>query len=150
MGNCPPWNPETMQKIVEMFWGRYQQESPDNRRETKKIRGTVVLMKKNILDLSDLGSSFLDRVHELMGRGVSLQLVSSVHVDPGKFLSFFLFYNQVSGSAYAPRQFLCNYIKIFTFIFILLLFTKFESLILRNYPWEIIAVLHNVAPQIIL
>lgn len=88
MGNCPPWNPETMQKIVEMFWGRYQQESPDNRRETKKIKGTVVLMKKNILDLSDLGSSFLDRVHELMGRGVSLQLVSSVHVDPGQFLSF--------------------------------------------------------------
>ncbi|KAL8100220.1 putative linoleate 9S-lipoxygenase 5 [Apium graveolens] len=83
MGNyCPPWNPETVQKIVEMFWGKYQPESTDNRRETKKIRGTVVLMKKNILDLSDLGSSFLDRVHELMGRGVSLQLISSVHVDP--------------------------------------------------------------------
>lgn len=86
MGNCPPWNPETVQKIMEMFWGRNLQESLDSRRETKKIRGTVVLMKKNILDLSDLGSSFLDRVHELMGRGVSLQLISSVHVDPGQFL----------------------------------------------------------------
>lgn len=87
MGNCPPWNPETVQKIVELLWGRNQQEGLDNRRrETKKIRGTVVLMKKNILDLSDMGSSLLDRVHELMGRGVSLQLISSVHVDPGQFL----------------------------------------------------------------
>lgn len=122
MGNCPPWNPETVQKIMEMFWGKYQQESPDHRRETKKIRGTVVLMKKNILDLSDLGSSFLDRVHELMGRGVSLQLISSVHVDPGQFL------------------FNCTNFKFFLFFTSVLQVQIYNSRNLSISTWEIIAV----------
>lgn len=49
-----------------------------------KIRGTVVLMKKNVLDFNDLSASFLDRLHEFVGKGVSLQLISAVNVDPGK------------------------------------------------------------------
>ncbi|KAK3000405.1 hypothetical protein RJ639_020401 [Escallonia herrerae] len=48
----------------------------------KKIRGTVVLMKKNVLDFNDFNASVLDRVHELLGEKVSLQLVSAVHADP--------------------------------------------------------------------
>lgn len=48
----------------------------------KKIRGTVVLMKKNILDLTDLNASIHDRVREFLGQGVSLQLVSAVNSDP--------------------------------------------------------------------
>jgi linoleate 9S-lipoxygenase len=48
----------------------------------KKIRGTVVLMKKNVLDLTDLNASIHDRVHEFLGQGVSLQLVSAVNSDP--------------------------------------------------------------------
>ncbi|KAK9139788.1 hypothetical protein Scep_009469 [Stephania cephalantha] len=44
-----------------------------------KIEGKVVLMKKNVLDFNDLKSSVLDRVYELIGRGVSLQLISAVH-----------------------------------------------------------------------
>ncbi|KAL6278607.1 hypothetical protein ACE6H2_022208 [Prunus campanulata] len=48
----------------------------------KKIKGRVVLMKKNVLELNDLKASFLDRVHELWGQVVSLQLISSVNGDP--------------------------------------------------------------------
>lgn len=36
-------------------------------------------MKKNVLDFNDLNASILDRVHELFGKKVSLQLISSVN-----------------------------------------------------------------------
>lgn len=49
----------------------------------KKIKGTVVLMKKNVLDLNDFNSSLLDGFHELLGKKVSLQLISAVNVDQG-------------------------------------------------------------------
>ncbi|KAK9137304.1 hypothetical protein Sjap_007898 [Stephania japonica] len=42
-----------------------------------KIEGKVVLMKKNVLDFNDLKSSVLDRVYELIGKGVSLQLIKN-------------------------------------------------------------------------
>ncbi|KAL8234443.1 hypothetical protein R6Q59_020543 [Mikania micrantha] len=48
----------------------------------KKIKGTVVLMKKNVLDLNDFGSSFLDWVYEMFNKRVSIQLISSTHCDP--------------------------------------------------------------------
>ncbi|XVF63141.1 hypothetical protein PTKIN_Ptkin09bG0065000 [Pterospermum kingtungense] len=51
-------------------------------KDKKKIKGTVVLMKKNALDMHDLKASLLDRVHELFGKRVSLQLISAVHTDP--------------------------------------------------------------------
>ncbi|RVX18906.1 putative linoleate 9S-lipoxygenase 5 [Vitis vinifera] len=54
--------------------------------DKKKIKGTVVLMKKNVLDFNDFNASVLDRVHELLGQGVSLQLVSAVHGDPANGL----------------------------------------------------------------
>ncbi|RZC47531.1 hypothetical protein C5167_040493 [Papaver somniferum] len=47
-----------------------------------KIKGKVVLVKKNLLDLNDFGASMLDRVHELFGYGVCLQLISSITGDP--------------------------------------------------------------------
>lgn len=50
-----------------------------------RVKGTVVLMKKNVLDFNDFSASFLDRLHEFVGKRVSLQLVSSVNVDPGQF-----------------------------------------------------------------
>ncbi|GAB4851108.1 hypothetical protein Ancab_030402 [Ancistrocladus abbreviatus] len=49
---------------------------------SRRIRGTVVLMRKNVLDITDVTASFLDRVYEIMGKGVSLQLISAVHSDP--------------------------------------------------------------------
>ncbi|KAL5566069.1 hypothetical protein UlMin_029233 [Ulmus minor] len=48
----------------------------------KKIEGTVILMKKNVLDFNDFNASFLDRLHELVGRRVSLQLISAVNGAP--------------------------------------------------------------------
>ncbi|WOH14357.1 hypothetical protein DCAR_0933876 [Daucus carota subsp. sativus] len=48
-------------------------------RENRTFRGRVVLMKKNVLDFNDLNASILDRVHELFGKKVSLQLISSVN-----------------------------------------------------------------------
>ncbi|GMY21573.1 probable linoleate 9S-lipoxygenase 5 [Fagus crenata] len=62
-------------KITEVF-------NDENESTKRKIKGTVVLMKKNVLDFNDFHASFLDRVHELLGQGVSLQLISAVNVDP--------------------------------------------------------------------
>ncbi|GAV88214.1 Lipoxygenase domain-containing protein/PLAT domain-containing protein [Cephalotus follicularis] len=51
--------------------------------ETKrKIKGTAILMKKNVLDFDDIGASFLDRVYEFFGKGVSIQLIGTAHADP--------------------------------------------------------------------
>ncbi|XP_057960470.1 probable linoleate 9S-lipoxygenase 5 [Malania oleifera] len=48
-----------------------------------KVKGTVVLMKKTLLGVSDLVGSLLDTAHELSGRRVSLHLISAVNAaDP--------------------------------------------------------------------
>ncbi|KAL1561907.1 Lox4p [Salvia divinorum] len=47
--------------------------------EERKIKGRVVLMKKNVLDFNDLGASLLDRLHEFVGKTVTLHLISSLH-----------------------------------------------------------------------
>ncbi|KAG1342265.1 Lipoxygenase [Cocos nucifera] len=47
-----------------------------------KIKGIVVLMKKNVLDFNDLHASLLDRMHEILGQGVTFQLVSATVGDP--------------------------------------------------------------------
>ncbi|KAI4330382.1 hypothetical protein MLD38_028674 [Melastoma candidum] len=49
---------------------------------TTVVVQTVVLMKKNSLEFSDLGVSFLDPVYELFGQKVTLQLVSAVCGGP--------------------------------------------------------------------
>ncbi|XP_058760561.1 probable linoleate 9S-lipoxygenase 5 [Vicia villosa] len=46
------------------------------------VEGTVVLMKKSVLDFNDYTASFLDGLHEFVGKGVSLQLISAVNTDP--------------------------------------------------------------------
>ncbi|KAF5786360.1 putative linoleate 9S-lipoxygenase [Helianthus annuus] len=49
----------------------------------KPIKGTVVLMKKNVLDVKDFGASFFDWVYEtIFHKRVSIQLISSTHCDP--------------------------------------------------------------------
>ena len=55
----------------------------EDNNKTNRIRGTVVLMKKNVLDFNDFTASLLDRAHEVVGKRVSLQLISAVNVDPG-------------------------------------------------------------------
>ncbi|KAF5463410.1 hypothetical protein F2P56_019327 [Juglans regia] len=52
----------------------------------KKIKGSVVLMKKKVLDLNDIHASVLDRLLELFDRRVSLQLISAVNCDPKNWL----------------------------------------------------------------
>ncbi|KAM1694280.1 hypothetical protein ACFX1X_033742 [Malus domestica] len=67
-----------LQNIVEKLTGHQQNGNHG------KINGTVVLMKKNVLDFNDLNASVLDGVYELVGQGVSLQLISAVHADDSK------------------------------------------------------------------
>jgi len=67
-----------------------------NETTTKKVKGTVVLMKKNVLDFNDFNASFLDRLHEFLGNKITLRLVSSDVTDSGKkqnlnFLNFEIF-----------------------------------------------------------
>lgn len=83
---------EIVKKTMEMFCGGGKNKKKQIRKavESKKIKGTVVLMKKNVLDTTDMKASFLDRIHEFLGKGVSLQLISSVHPDPGLSLSLSL------------------------------------------------------------
>ncbi|CAL5330237.1 unnamed protein product [Camellia sinensis] len=64
---------EMLHRVVEGIKG--------NDGNDKKIKGTVVLMKKNVLDFNDFNASILDRVHELLGQKVSLQLISAVNAD---------------------------------------------------------------------
>ncbi|XP_019187173.1 PREDICTED: probable linoleate 9S-lipoxygenase 5 isoform X1 [Ipomoea nil] len=47
----------------------------------KKIKGKVVVMRKNSLDFNDLGASSLDNLFDIFGGKVSIELVSSVQPD---------------------------------------------------------------------
>ncbi|KAI3469558.1 hypothetical protein Pfo_026221 [Paulownia fortunei] len=79
MGIFPPCHStEMLEKLLGRVCGKIRD---DPKIEQKKIKGTVVLMKKNVMDATDLGASVVDRFHELFGRGVSLQLISAVHGD---------------------------------------------------------------------
>ncbi|XP_047180755.1 linoleate 9S-lipoxygenase 5-like [Vigna umbellata] len=49
----------------------------------REVRGRVTLMKKGLLDFHDIKANILDRIHELLGRGVSLQLISATSPNPG-------------------------------------------------------------------
>ena len=59
---------------------------------TKKIKGTVVLMKKNVLDFNDVRNGIIDPLNELLGQRVSLQLISAVntHIGSSYFLLIYL------------------------------------------------------------
>uniref|UniRef100_A0A2N9FI35 Lipoxygenase n=1 Tax=Fagus sylvatica TaxID=28930 RepID=A0A2N9FI35_FAGSY len=71
-----------LQNIINKITGNDDDDNGNN----KKIEGTVVLMKKNVLDFNDFNASVLDRFHELLGKRVSLQLISAVNADPAKGL----------------------------------------------------------------
>ncbi|KAL0457222.1 UNVERIFIED_CONTAM: putative linoleate 9S-lipoxygenase 5 [Sesamum latifolium] len=59
-------------------------------RDEPKIQGRVVLMKKNVMDVTDVGASVVDRLHELFGKGVSFQLISAEKTDLAFFYIFYL------------------------------------------------------------
>ncbi|GAB4843410.1 hypothetical protein Ancab_013372 [Ancistrocladus abbreviatus] len=79
MGFCP--SSEIIEKAANMIYGNNTNKG-ESKHSCRKIRGTVVLMKKNVLDITDVSASFLDRIYEIIGKGVSLQLVSALHSDP--------------------------------------------------------------------
>jgi linoleate 9S-lipoxygenase len=68
-----------MKKMLSNFTEKFSIRS-------KKIKGTVVLIKKNVLDFNDFEASILDDLHELVGKKVSLKLISSVYADPANEL----------------------------------------------------------------
>uniref|UniRef100_A0A804JKV1 Lipoxygenase n=1 Tax=Musa acuminata subsp. malaccensis TaxID=214687 RepID=A0A804JKV1_MUSAM len=47
-----------------------------------QVKGTVVLMQKNVLDFNDLAGNVIDGLFELLGQGVTFQLVSATVGDP--------------------------------------------------------------------
>ena len=49
-----------------------------------RLKGTVVLMRKNVLDLNDFGATVIDGISEFLGKGVTCQLISSTLVDPSE------------------------------------------------------------------
>ncbi|XP_022720104.1 linoleate 9S-lipoxygenase 6-like [Durio zibethinus] len=53
-----------------------------NKKSEKTITGSVVLVKKNVLDFTAVLSTVADGVFELVGQGVTLQLVSAENADP--------------------------------------------------------------------
>lgn len=46
-----------------------------------RLKGSVVLTRKNALDFNSLGATVMDNVTEFLGRGVTCQLISSTIVD---------------------------------------------------------------------
>ncbi|XVE66008.1 hypothetical protein DITRI_Ditri08aG0047100 [Diplodiscus trichospermus] len=87
MGYCP--SSKMLNKAMVMLCAKPKSKAKgmlEESKEKKKIKGTVVLMKKNVLDMNDLKASFLDWVHELLGKGVSLQLISADHANPANEL----------------------------------------------------------------
>ncbi|XP_016461347.2 putative linoleate 9S-lipoxygenase 5 [Nicotiana tabacum] len=87
MGIFPPCCTEVLEKMLEMVCGKQHdvpiESNSSNQTSSIKIKGTVVLRKKNVLNFKDAGSAFLDRMHELFGKRVILELISDVHADPG-------------------------------------------------------------------
>ncbi|XP_051127960.1 probable linoleate 9S-lipoxygenase 5 [Andrographis paniculata] len=85
MGNSPSCHSsEMLEKLFSKVCGKVRDKPGIDGGDggERKIEGTVVLLKKNVMDVTDVGASILDRFHELFGKGVSLQLISAVHGDP--------------------------------------------------------------------
>ena len=76
---------EMWENLVGCVCGKIKDEASvvSIEQQKKKIKGIVVLKKKNVMDVTDIRASLVDRIHELMGKGISLQLVSSHSADPG-------------------------------------------------------------------
>lgn len=73
-----------------MFWHGVADRLTGKNKEAwneGKIRGTVKLVKKEVLDVGDFNASLLDGLHSILGRddgGVAFQLVSATAADPSK------------------------------------------------------------------
>lgn len=70
-----------LEKLLEAVCGTSMDGSKIEKK--KKIKGTVVLKKKNVMDCSDVCASVLDKTYEIFGKAVSFHLISSAQGDPG-------------------------------------------------------------------
>ncbi|RWW56801.1 hypothetical protein BHE74_00036453 [Ensete ventricosum] len=68
--------------LLDAITGKHHEAT----KSSATVRGSVMLMKKNVLDFNDFNASLLDGLHEFLGKGVSLQLVSATVADPREFL----------------------------------------------------------------
>lgn len=94
MGICPGM--EMIQKLLEAFFSSSLMKfgyggGGGGSGNGRRIRGTVVLMKKSILDFKDVKASVVDRIHEFLGKGVSIQLISSDPPASGEYQSSWFF-----------------------------------------------------------
>ncbi|RRT63572.1 hypothetical protein B296_00035401 [Ensete ventricosum] len=64
--------------LLDAITGKHHEAT----KSSATVRGSVMLMKKNVLDFNDFNASLLDGLHEFLGKGVSLQLVSATVADP--------------------------------------------------------------------
>lgn len=84
---------EFIVQLVQKIRGREPLEAEAGK---KRIKGSVVLMKKNVLDFNDFHGSLRDRVDEFLNKRVSLQLISAENVDSGQFsLLLLLFFSVI-------------------------------------------------------
>lgn len=73
---------EMIHNFVDAITGKNHHQHQQNLGATRhKVEGMVVLMKKNVLDFNDFNATVLDGVHEMLGKHVTLQLVSSVTAE---------------------------------------------------------------------
>ncbi|KAI4367853.1 hypothetical protein MLD38_016477 [Melastoma candidum] len=88
--------------------------------DSHKVPATVVLMKKNVLDLDDFDASVIDDLDEMLGKKVSLRLISAVNGDLG---------NGLKGKLGTPA-FLEEWISTFTPL------TAGESAFKVSFDWD--------------
>lgn len=66
----------------------------------QKIKGFVVIQKKNVLDFSDITAGIRDGLSELVGKRVRFQLVSISQIDSSRCLFFIHYFNPQAFSQF--------------------------------------------------
>jgi len=69
--------------LVKMLSGIIDGLTGENKQA--RLKGTVVLMRKNVLGLNDFGATVIDSISEFLGKGVTCQLISSTLVDASEY-----------------------------------------------------------------
>ncbi|CAA7395412.1 unnamed protein product [Spirodela intermedia] len=66
-------------EIVDTLTGEHHEKTS---KTSTKIKASVVLVKSNVVGFNDFVDSFLDGLHELVGSGISFELISATIGDP--------------------------------------------------------------------
>ncbi|CAA6659113.1 unnamed protein product [Spirodela intermedia] len=68
-------------EIVDTLTGEHHEKTS---KTSTKIKASVVLVKSNVVGFNDFVDSFLDGLHELVGSGISFELISATIGDPSE------------------------------------------------------------------